>query len=349
VIPFSSRFKLVNLYKIKVFKRIEESQMKRLPLFFYYFQKSLLFVAVFIFYSGCQNGVENEAKIESLPISISFDRFDLQFYNQEPEVIPDLKKKYPYLFPKQFSDSVWIARQKDSLQLILQNAVKEVFEDITPLEHELTHLFKHINYHFPQTKIPQLVTLTNNVDYQIKTVYSDSLVLLSLDTFLGADHQLYEGIPSYIRKELDQKFIASQLVEKFGVYEIPPVEDRTFLAQMLYEGKKMYLQDLLLPHELETTKIAYTEEELNWVKENELYIWQYFVERQVLYKTDPEWVQRFLEPAPFSKFYLQLDNESPGRVGRWIGWQIVRSFVRQNPEINTEELLRMPTQKLFNL
>jgi len=253
------------------------------------------------------------------------------------------------LFPKQFSDSVWIARQKDSLQLLLKNAVQEVFEDITPLEDELTHLFKHINYHFPQTKIPQVVTLTNNVDYQIKTVYSDSLVLLSLDTFLGADHELYEGIPSYIRKELDQKFIASQLVEKFGAYVIPPVEDRTFLAQMLYEGKKMYLQDLLLPHELETTKAAYTEEELNWVKENELYIWQYFVERQVLYKTDPEWVQRFLEPAPFSKFYLQLDNESPGRVGRWIGWQIVRSFVRQNPEINTEELLRMPTQKLFNL
>jgi hypothetical protein len=95
VIPFSSHFKLVNLSKIKVFKRIEESQMKRLPLFFYYFQKSLLFVAVFIFYSGCQNGVENEAKIASLPISISFDRFDLQFYNQEPEVIPDLKKNTP--------------------------------------------------------------------------------------------------------------------------------------------------------------------------------------------------------------------------------------------------------------
>ena len=111
----------------------------------------------------------------------------------------------------------------------------------------------------------------------------------------------------------------------------------------------MYLQDLLLPHELETIKIAYTEKELSWVKENELYIWQYFVERQVLYKTDPEWVQRFLEPAPFSKFYLQLDNESPGRVGRWIGWQIVRSFVNQNPEISVEELLRMPAQKLFNL
>ena len=46
------------------------------------------------------------------------------------------------------------------------------------------------------------------------------------------------------------------------------------------------------------------------VEENETNIWQYFIEKQILYKTDPEWVDRFLEPAPFSKFYLQLDNES---------------------------------------
>jgi uncharacterized protein YjaZ len=118
---------------------------------------------------------------------------------------------------------------------------------------------------------------------------------------------------------------------------------------MIYEGKKLYLQDLLLPHESDTIKIAYTEEELEWVYDNELYIWQYFIERQLLYKTDPDLVQRLLEPAPFSKFYLELDNESPGRVGRWIGWQITRSFMDQNPEISIEELLRLPAQKLFNL
>ncbi len=293
--------------------------------------------------------MQNETEIESMPIEIEFDRFDLKFYNQEAEVIPELKQNYPYLFPKQFSDSVWIARQKDSLQLILQEAVSEVFDDTTPLEREISHLFKHIKYHFSKVEVPHVVTLTNNVDYQIKIVYSDSLLLISLDTFLGADHPLYEGIPNYIRKELDQKFILSQIAEKFAAFVIPPAEDRTFLAQMLYEGKKMYLHDLLLPHQSDAIKIAYTQAELNWVEENELYVWQYFIERQVLYKTEFEWVQRFLEPAPFSKFYLQLDNESPGRIGRWIGWQIVRSYMEQNPETPLEELLKMPAQRLFNL
>lgn len=321
--------------------------MKREALFLNILQKKLVFCIVFFVFIGCNSTDENESVIRDLAVNIKLDRFDLKFYGQGPEALPELKKKYPYLFPKQFTDSVWISRQQDSLQLILQKAVGEVFEDTSQLEEKINHLFKHLKFHFPTVKTPHVVTLTNNVDYQIKTVYSDSILLISLDTFLGASHELYQGIPNYIRKELDQIYIPSQIVEKFASYNLPPEEDRTFLAQMLFEGKKMYLQDLLLPHEADWVKIAYSEKELNWVKENELYIWQYFIEQQILYKTDPKLVQRFLEPAPFSKFYLQLDNESPGRVGRWIGWQIIKSYINQNPETPLEALLKMPAQELF--
>ena len=302
----------------------------------------------FIFFVSCKSENSIEDDIISIPIDFTFERFDLKFYNQTSEVIPELKKEYPFLFPKQFSDSVWIKRQNDSLQLLLQEAVIKVYSDITPLERKVSHLFKHIKYYFPLTKTPQVITLTNNVDYQIKTVYSDSLLIISLDTFLGSDNLLYQGIPNYIRKELDEKYIVSQIAEKFSAYSIPPTENRTFLSQMIYEGKKLFLQDLLIPHEEDTIRIAYTEDELNWVKNNEVHIWKFFIEKQLLYDTDTAWVERFLEPAPFSKFYLQLDNKSPGRIGRWIGWQILRSYKKQNPDIPLQKLLKMPAQQLFN-
>ena len=79
-----------------------------------------------------------------------------------------------------------------------------------------------------------------------------------------------------------------------------------------------------------------------------LYIWKFFIEKQLLYSTDIELVERFIEPAPFSKFYLQLDNESPGKIGRWIGWQIIRSFHEQNPDFPLQKLLNMSFQKIFN-
>ena len=321
----------------------------RLIFFFEIFQRTSLILVFFLFFNACQDEFTNESDVESISVSISFDRFDLKFYNQPPEVIPELKKKYPFLFPKQFSDSVWISRQKDSLQLLLQSEVNKTFKNIELFERDVNHLFKHIKYLFPFAKIPRVITLTNNVDYQIKTVYSDSLLLISLDTFLGSENHLYDGIPSYIRKELDPKYITVQIADKFGAFIIPPVEDRTFLARMIYEGKKLYLHDLLLPHVPVEDRIVYTKEEFNWALENEKYVWQYFIEKQVLYQTQLEWVQRFIEPAPFSKFYLQLDNETPGRIGSWLGWQIVNSYMTQFPETPLEELLKISSQKLFNL
>ncbi len=319
----------------------------RLENFFSFSYLINIILVLFISFASCK--IDNsEVNIESIPIDLTFERFDLKFYNQTPDIIPELKKEYPFLFPTKFSDSVWIKRQNDSLQLLLQDAVIKVYNDITLLEKKVSHLFKHIKYYFPLTKTPQVITLTNNVDYQIKTVYLDSLLLISLDTFLGSDHMLYQGIPNYIRKELDEKYIVSQIAEKFSAYKIPPTNDRTFLAQILYEGKKLFLQDLITPHEEDAVKIAYTENELDWVIKNEVYIWQFFIEKQILYNTDVEWVERFIEPAPFSKFYLQLDNESPGRIGRWIGWQIVRSFHKQKPDVPLQKLLQMPAQELFN-
>jgi len=321
----------------------------RLICFFEISQRTSLILLIFLFFNACQDEFTNESDVESISVSISFDRFDLKFYNQPPEVIPELKKKYPFLFPKQFSDSVWISRQKDSLQLLLQSEVNKTFKNIELFERDVNHLFKHIKYLFPFAKTPRVITLTNNVDYQIKTVYSDSLLLISLDTFLGSENLLYDGIPNYIRKELDPKYITVQIADKFGTFIIPPVEDRTFLARMIYEGKKLYLLDLLLPHVPIEDRIVYTKEEFNWALENEKYVWQYFIEKQVLYQTHLEWVQRFIEPAPFSKFYLQLDNETPGRIGSWLGWQIVNSYMTQFPETPLEELLKISSQKLFNL
>ena len=193
----------------------------RLVSFLRFLQPKLVILLFFIICYSCQSENENETQIDAIPVEISLDRFDLKFYNQPASVIPNLKSQYPFLFPKQFSDSIWISRQTDSLQLLLQNEVNKTFESTDLIESELSHLFKHIKFYFPSTVVPKVITLTNNVDYQIKTVYLDSLILLSLDTFLGSDNSLYDGIPNYIRKELDPKYIKVQVADKFASFIIP--------------------------------------------------------------------------------------------------------------------------------
>ena len=65
-----------------------------------------------------------------------------------------------------------------------------------------------------------------------------------------------------------------------------------------------------------------------------------------MYSTDNMLNQRFLDQAPFSKFGLELDNESPGRLGRYIGWQIVRAFMEKNP-VSLKQMLTMSEEEIF--
>jgi hypothetical protein len=79
---------------------------------------------------------------------------------------------------------------------------------------------------------------------------------------------------------------------------------------MIYAGKELYLKDLLLPETTDADKIGYKPEQIKWCQENEGYMWRYFIENKMLYDTDQKLIPRFIAPAPFSKFYLEIDNES---------------------------------------
>ena len=207
-------------------------------------------------------------------------------------------------------------------------------------------LFKHIVYYFPSYTIPTVVTLTTEVDYENRIILTDSLLLIGLDNYLGQDHRFYKGIDRYISKGLDKQYLESDIVSALSKKVISFPRDRSFLAQMVYYGKELYLKDLLIPWQTDGQKIGYDTDQLSWAQANEEQIWRYFVERELLYSTDPKLGPRFLDPAPFSKFRLELDNESPGRLGRYIGWQIVRAFMEKT-ELPVEQLWNLPAETIF--
>ena len=307
-----------------------------------------LVIPLVFFFIGCDDTNTKESEILMIPLEIKIDRFDKKFHLSQADDIQVLKTTYPYLFPEKFDDSVWIKRQKDSLQLLLLENVEKKFTTTVSIEENLEYLFKHLKYYFPETTIPRVIGLINNVDYQSKTIYADSLLLISLDTYLGVDHYLYEGIPQYIRQEMDINFLPSHVASKFAESKIPPSNDRSFLSQMIYHGKQVYLKDWVLPRSSDAEKMLYTEQQIQWVIDNEAYMWQYIVEKQLLYDTDLSLSNRFIEPAPFSKFYLEIDNESPGRIGVWIGWQIIKSYMKRYPDTEISTLLNLPAQTLFS-
>lgn len=303
------------------------------------------FLLVFVVLAACGREDKTAQEIAKIPVELTVHRFDCEFAQVTPESLSDLRQKYPYLFPA--PDSVWIAKSKDTLQHQLAEEVDRTFGDFAQEQQDLEELYRHILYYFPKTKLPTVITMTSDVDYNNRVVLADSLLLIGLDNYLGADHKFYGGIQHYIAQGLDKEYLVSDVASAFAQKVVPPPSERSFLAQMIYYGKELYLKDKLLPSYTDAQKIAYTQEQWDWVKANEEQVWRYFVERELLYSTDRKLGPRFLDPAPFSKFQLELDNESPGRVGRYMGWQMVRSFAQQHPKLSLIQVLQVPAMELF--
>ena len=211
---------------------------------------------------------------------------------------------------------------------------------------QIEELFKHIKYYFPDTKTPKVYTIISEMDYNTKVIYTQEMLIISLELYLGKDHKFYQ-FPDYLKQNFDQNQILPDIVSGFSQGKIMPPTDKTLLAEMIYAGKQLYLKDLLLPEYNDADKIGYKPEQIIWCQENESYMWRYFIEKELLYDNDTKLASRFINPAPFSKFYLEIDNESPGRVGTWIGWQMVRSFAENNKEVSTKQLLAMDAKELF--
>ena len=304
-----------------------------------------LLIIAFLF--SCKKESKVKSEIAQVPINLEIQRFDREFAQAMPSDISNLKYKYPYLFPKQFEDSVWVAKLKDTIQQELLLEVNKAFGDFSKEEKELHSLFQHIKYYFPNYKVPKVVTLTSEVSYDNRVILTDSLLLLGLDNYLGKDHHFYRRVSKYVAKNMDKQFLVSDVANAFTktINRFP--RNRTFLSRMLYFGKELYIKDVLMPNISEAQKIGYLQEEIDWALTNEEQMWRYFVERELLYSTDTELDRRFLDPAPFSKFGLELDSESPGRLGRYMGWQIIKAYMDKNPETPLIELLDMPADEIF--
>lgn len=308
--------------------------------------KKWMIVAFCSLLFSCDTSDRLEAEIATIPMDVKLTRFDLEFAKADVQDLPRLKREYPLFFPKQVADSIWLAKFSDTIQEQLNVEVLKAFPKNDIIEKELHSLFQHLKYYFPKFKAPSVYTVTSDVDYRNKVIAVDSLLIIAIDTYLGADHFFYEGIQKYISKNLDKSQLTPDVVAEYARQLTSAPEERTLLAQMIYYGKTLYLADVLVPYSTNADKIGYTEEEYQWAIENEMYMWRYFVENEMLYSTERELIPRFINPAPFSKFYLEIDNESPGMLGRYIGWQIVRSYMEKN-DVTPQELLSKNSKEIF--
>ncbi len=309
--------------------------------------RKLVFIFIMASFAvACVKKEKIEVDVSNIPVTVEVKRFEQDFYMADASKLPELKQKYPLLFPANTPDSVWVNKMQDADEQELFREVNTRFVDFRKELTQLSSLFKHVKYYYPTFKTPEVYTVMSNIDYQNKVIYADSLLFISLDVFLGKDKKVYQDFPDYLKQNFTKNHMIVAVAKALAEREVPRTNNRTFVSRMVQRGKLYYLIEAFLPKVKDPYKMGYTQEQLDWADFNDVQMWKYFVEKELLFSNDQELNRRFLDNAPFSKFYSAQDNETPGRIGEWFGWQIVRAYMNNN-EVSLQEMLQTENEEIF--
>lgn len=304
--------------------------------------------------ASCARENSVESTIKALETPIELNRFEAVFGGSGPSDLEALKLEYPFFFPSQTPDSIWRLKLQDSLEKDIVNEISTRFATQKDLKKDLTHLFAHYRHLLGQRsdleiQPPEVYTLSmlsSGLDVQNRVVTTDSLWLIALDHYLGPDHEYYRSFPRYIRQELNPDYIVSDVAAALVGQLLPSSANGYFLNKMVLAGKKIFLQSFLWPHKPLAHHLKYTEDQYRWALDNEAEVWRYFMEREYLYSTETDLEYRFLYPAPFSKFQLALDSESPPRIAQFIGFQMAKAYFESHDK-NIQQLIAVPPLELL--
>ncbi len=224
--------------------------------------------------------------------------------------------------------------------------VRRVFGNEQELRQSFRQAFSNLKYYYPDTRIPKVITLISGLETDL--FVTDSVIYIGLDYYLGPGARYRPNIYNYMLRLYTPETVVPSVMlltginEKFN-YNNP--EDKTALADMIAFGKAYYFAKHMLPCVPDSVLIGYTADELEGSYANEHLIWYRLVEDQVLYATSHLVKQKYLDPRPKT---IEVSNRCPGRIGQWVGWQIVKAYKKRHPQTTLPQLMQLrDAERLF--
>jgi hypothetical protein len=240
------------------------------------------------------------------------------------------KQTYPYFFGDG-TVRFWKTQRTDPAQIKLAKDVSTVMGNAENEVAELEKMLKHYFYYFPKSPEIQVIGYLSNLDFEYPIIFADSLLFIALDLYLGENHPAYATQPRYLAQKRQKDFLTRDAAFQIASNFFPPLPpDAPFVQELVYQGALLYFVNALMPEIQESQLFTYTAAELEFCNNNERMIWNYFIDNQLLFDSSLDPKRRFVYPAPFSKFRTSFDNETPGSIGKWVGYQIVRSYMSEN-------------------
>lgn len=312
----------------------------------------LLFLSLLLAATACkkkepnyqpQSNTQKIKKIEeSHPIRIY--RYEQALFSLSTENLKEgldsLQKDYHFFLGDNPSTSDLKKYLNDPLNKRLYKEVQQQYADLSDLEEDFQKAFARIRYYFPDAELPRIYTIVSGLSYETPVIYVDSVLIISLDMYMGSDYHYYkqmgEMLPLFIRRHLNRENILPDCMKALS-YQVIHSNNAALniLDDMVLEGKRWMFAEIALPECPDSLICNYTTDQMEWAKAYEYDVWSFLINKNYLYTNDNLVARKLIGEAPFTAYF---GERSPGNLGSWLGWQICRHWVLQNQEHPMKEL-----------
>lgn len=326
-----------------------------------------LFSSLIFILAACQSNPlkVDVSEIETQPLKLLRMEDDLFALNENNfyKEAGKLKGKFGNFYEDFLINPLGLTNQNDSLykplvlQFVSDKNVRDAYhyvrtiytpKKMEPIMKELNLCVKRFKYHFPERKLPnRLITCTTGWNYAF--AYLDSALVVGLDMYLGDTAIFYQMLqyPQYQVRKMNEKHLLPDIARGWLLTEFDTqMAENTLLNHTIFYGKLYYAINALLPEMPDSLIIGYTAKQIKTCNQYEKNYWSYFAEKNRLYENNLNTIRELTSEGPFT---AAISKECPPRIAMWVGWQIVRSYMKNNKEVTLSELMLEPdAQKILS-
>jgi len=326
---------------------------------------SKLVVIILALAALCSCGNNNAPDVSGIKVDVAIARFDRDFFSADTSHIVQgldaVQKKYPYFFAD-FIQNIVIAGTIDTLHTLpvlvntyishsrpLYDSVQKKFNRLDDIQNELEKAFRFVKYYYPAYKLPKPVAYSGLIGDPSVALTKDAMAI-GLQMYLGKNFSAYntpeaiDKFPQYISRRFEPAYIPVNCIQNIAldIYPEKP-QGQALIEQIIEKGKQWYMTDKFLPAAPDSLKTGFTQSQLNWCKNNEGLVWNYIIQNNDIYTTEPAIIQTFIGEAPKTD---GMPDASPGNIGQWIGWQIVKKFADKTG-LGLPQIMQTEAKKIF--
>lgn len=324
---------------------------------------TMLFGLVIFILASCSSN-SYEVNVDEVPLNIDFIHLDSLAYHgnwkQRDALFMDLKKKDPALFEYAFSFAIEVSLKSDTA---FRNGIDRFYTNpyIAALEQKIAQKnawrkksseqilngFKRLTYFIPSWKKPKSVYFINS-RFAASAYCSDQSIAIGQERYLGSKDKLVQVLPpsqfyGWIKDAMQPEFVSSDVLLVWISSHGIPETTENYASEMIRWGKMLFLTRICLPDLPEERIVRYSKKDFDWAVASEKAFWSYLVDEELLFKTDEETRMNLLHEGPFTS---GLPKESPDRMGRFMGYQIVKQYMENN-DVSPKELINIPYNKIL--